>query len=151
MGSASLAAQLIEHYLLDEYRLMIEPILLAASKCSPATVRPAHSSWFRQRQRVPAFSSAPTARPAVHKSSGRAGCVIIFIDSQNDSLLSSDSQSPVVCHNVEARYRRHPTGLPERAPGPAKRPCGQRHNRYALVQVTGGNWGPGDMNAKGGA
>lgn len=28
MGSASLAAQLIEHDLVDEYRLMIEPILL---------------------------------------------------------------------------------------------------------------------------
>jgi dihydrofolate reductase len=32
MGSASLAAQLVEHDLVDEYRLMIEPILLGAGK-----------------------------------------------------------------------------------------------------------------------
>src|SRR6516162_5209012 len=32
MGSASLAAQLIEHALVDEYRLMIEPILLGGGK-----------------------------------------------------------------------------------------------------------------------
>lgn len=32
MGSASLAAQLIEHDLVDEYRLMIEPILLGSGK-----------------------------------------------------------------------------------------------------------------------
>jgi dihydrofolate reductase len=31
-GSASLAGQLIEHYLVDEYRLMIEPILLGGGK-----------------------------------------------------------------------------------------------------------------------
>jgi dihydrofolate reductase len=31
-GSASLAAQLIEHDLVDEYRLMIEPILLGGGK-----------------------------------------------------------------------------------------------------------------------
>jgi dihydrofolate reductase len=32
MGSASLAAQLIEHDLVDEFRLMIEPILLGGGK-----------------------------------------------------------------------------------------------------------------------
>ena len=32
MGSASLAAQLIEHDVVDEYRLMIEPILLGGGK-----------------------------------------------------------------------------------------------------------------------
>ena len=32
MGSASLAAQLIEHDLVDEYRLVIEPILLGGGK-----------------------------------------------------------------------------------------------------------------------
>jgi dihydrofolate reductase len=32
MGSASLARQLIEHDLVDEYRLMIEPILLGGGK-----------------------------------------------------------------------------------------------------------------------
>jgi dihydrofolate reductase len=32
MGSASLAAQLITHGLVDEYRLMIEPILLGGGK-----------------------------------------------------------------------------------------------------------------------
>ena len=32
MGSASLAAQLIAHGLVDEYRLMIEPILLGGGK-----------------------------------------------------------------------------------------------------------------------
>jgi dihydrofolate reductase len=32
MGSSSLAAQLIEHNLVDEYRLMIEPILLGGGK-----------------------------------------------------------------------------------------------------------------------
>jgi dihydrofolate reductase len=32
MGSASLAAQLIEHDLVDEYRLMIEPMLLGGGK-----------------------------------------------------------------------------------------------------------------------
>ena len=32
MGSSSLAAQLIEHDLVDEYRLMIEPILLGGGK-----------------------------------------------------------------------------------------------------------------------
>jgi dihydrofolate reductase len=32
MGSAALAAQLIEHELVDEYRLMIEPILLGGGK-----------------------------------------------------------------------------------------------------------------------
>ncbi len=32
MGSASLAAQLIEHDLVDEYRLMVEPILLGGGK-----------------------------------------------------------------------------------------------------------------------
>jgi dihydrofolate reductase len=31
-GSASLAAQLIEHDLVDEYRLMIEPVLLGGGK-----------------------------------------------------------------------------------------------------------------------
>lgn len=34
MGSASLAAQLITHRLVDEYRLMIEPILLGGGKRS---------------------------------------------------------------------------------------------------------------------
>jgi dihydrofolate reductase len=32
MGSPSLAAQLIQHDLVDEYRLMIEPILLGDGK-----------------------------------------------------------------------------------------------------------------------
>src|SRR5688500_18702515 len=32
MGSASLARQLVEHDLVDEYRLMIEPILLGGGK-----------------------------------------------------------------------------------------------------------------------
>ena len=32
MGSASLATQLVEHDLVDEYRLMIEPILLGGGK-----------------------------------------------------------------------------------------------------------------------
>ncbi len=32
MGSAALAAQLITHGLVDEYRLMIEPILLGGGK-----------------------------------------------------------------------------------------------------------------------
>ena len=32
MGSASLASQLIAHDLVDEYRLMIEPILLGGGK-----------------------------------------------------------------------------------------------------------------------
>jgi len=32
MGSASLAAQLVHHHLVDEYRLMIEPILLGGGK-----------------------------------------------------------------------------------------------------------------------
>lgn len=32
MGGASLAAQLVEHDLVDEYRLMIEPILLGGGK-----------------------------------------------------------------------------------------------------------------------
>jgi dihydrofolate reductase len=32
MGSSSLAAQLIEHDLVDEYRLMIEPVLLGGGK-----------------------------------------------------------------------------------------------------------------------
>lgn len=32
MGSASLAAQLIAHGLVDEYRLMVEPILLGGGK-----------------------------------------------------------------------------------------------------------------------
>jgi dihydrofolate reductase len=32
MGSASLAAQLVEHDLVDEFRLMIEPILLGGGK-----------------------------------------------------------------------------------------------------------------------
>ena len=32
MGGPSLAAQLIEHDLVDEYRLMIEPILLGGGK-----------------------------------------------------------------------------------------------------------------------
>ena len=42
MGSASLAAQLIEHDLVDEYRLMIGPILLGGGRaCFPATLKPA--------------------------------------------------------------------------------------------------------------
>jgi dihydrofolate reductase len=32
MGSASLSAQLIEHDLIDEYRLMLEPVLLGGGK-----------------------------------------------------------------------------------------------------------------------
>ena len=32
MGSASLAAQLVAHGLVDEYRLMVEPILLGGGK-----------------------------------------------------------------------------------------------------------------------
>jgi dihydrofolate reductase len=45
MGSASLAAQLIEHDLVDEYRLMIEPILLGGGKRlfpENGTARPLH-------------------------------------------------------------------------------------------------------------
>ena len=50
MGSASLAAQLIEHDLVDEYRLMIEPILLGGGKrLFPDDGRPARSSWSRPR------------------------------------------------------------------------------------------------------
>ncbi len=65
MGSASLAAQLIEHDLVDEYRLMIEPILLgAASASSRRTGRRGHSSSSRRPRPPPASSSARTARPA---------------------------------------------------------------------------------------
>ena len=32
MGSSNLASQLVEHDLVDEYRLMIEPILLGGGK-----------------------------------------------------------------------------------------------------------------------
>lgn len=43
-GSATLAAQLIQHDLVDEYRLMIEPVQLgAASGCSRGTGRPDRS------------------------------------------------------------------------------------------------------------
>jgi dihydrofolate reductase len=43
MGSASLARQLVEHDLVDEYRLMIEPVLLGGGKrifSDDGTMRP---------------------------------------------------------------------------------------------------------------
>jgi dihydrofolate reductase len=44
-----LAAQLIEHDLVDGYRLMIEPILLSAGKrIFPMAARPERSGWFRR-------------------------------------------------------------------------------------------------------
>ncbi len=61
MGSASLAGQLFEHDLVDEYRLMIEPILLGGGKrVSGTTAGPARSSSSRPRPPRPAFSSART-------------------------------------------------------------------------------------------
>src|ERR1700758_1781499 len=54
MGSASLAAQLIEHDRGDEFRLMIEPILLGGGKrLLPSTAGPARSSWCRRRRPGP--------------------------------------------------------------------------------------------------
>jgi dihydrofolate reductase len=54
MGSPSLAAQLVTHGLVDEYRLMIEPILLGGvSDCSPTTERPVHCSSCRRRRPPP--------------------------------------------------------------------------------------------------
>jgi dihydrofolate reductase len=54
MGSASLAAQLIARGLVDEYRLMIEPILLGGGKrLFPDDGSPAGSSSFRPRRRLP--------------------------------------------------------------------------------------------------
>jgi dihydrofolate reductase len=44
MGSASLSAQLIEHDLVDEYRLMLEPILLGGGW-----------SWCPRRRRAPGY------------------------------------------------------------------------------------------------
>jgi dihydrofolate reductase len=54
MGSASLAAQLIENDLVDEFRLMIEPILLGGGKrVFPCDGRPARWNWCRRRQPGP--------------------------------------------------------------------------------------------------
>ena len=69
MGSASLARTLISHDRVDEYRLMIEPILLGGSKRpSPTTGAPARSSWPRLRRARPASTSAPTTRMATPRS-----------------------------------------------------------------------------------
>jgi dihydrofolate reductase len=55
MGSPTFAAQLIEHDLVDEYRLMIEPILLGGGKrLFPGDGGPARSSWCRPRRPEPA-------------------------------------------------------------------------------------------------
>lgn len=64
MGSASLATQLIEHDLVDEYRLMIEPILLGGGKRIFPDDGRARSSWSRSRQPRPASCSAPTGKRA---------------------------------------------------------------------------------------
>jgi len=54
-GSASLAAQLIAHGLVDEFRLMIErSCSVGASGCFPMTATPGHSSSFRQHRPRPA-------------------------------------------------------------------------------------------------
>ena len=48
----SLAAQLIEHDLVDGYRLMIEPILLSGGKrIFPMAARPERSGWFGDSDR----------------------------------------------------------------------------------------------------
>ena len=52
LGSASLAAQLVEHDLVDEYVLMVEPILVGGGKrIFPSDARPARSSSSRRRPR----------------------------------------------------------------------------------------------------
>ena len=57
MGSASLARQLIEHDLVDEYRLMLEPILLGGGK----RVFPEHG----QERRLELVSAATTGSGVV--------------------------------------------------------------------------------------
>ncbi len=54
-GSASLAAQLAEHDLVDEYLLMIEPCSAAASGSFPRTGGPVGSSSSRPRPPAPAY------------------------------------------------------------------------------------------------
>jgi dihydrofolate reductase len=68
MGSPSLAAQLIEHHLVDEYRLMIEPILLGGGKrLFPRMDKHIRLCWSQSRQPGRASSCVPTARPATDR------------------------------------------------------------------------------------
>ena len=63
-GSTSLASQLVEHDLVDEYQLMIEPILLGGGKrSSRPTGAPDRWSSCRCSRRRPVCSSAPTGPP----------------------------------------------------------------------------------------
>jgi hypothetical protein len=77
MGPAvteAMAAQLIEHDLVDEYRLMIEPILLGCgSRVFPDDGR-ARTLGLVSTTTGTAFSSAPTGRPAVHPLSAKRSC-----------------------------------------------------------------------------
>ena len=65
MGSASLAAQLIGNDLVDEYRLMIEPIILGGGKRLFPEDGPARRlELVSTTTSRPASSSAPTDPPA---------------------------------------------------------------------------------------
>ncbi len=65
-GSASLAAQLIEHDLVDEYRLMIEPVLLGGGK------RVFPDDGQARPLELVSTTTAGDRRPDLHLPPGRA-------------------------------------------------------------------------------
>jgi hypothetical protein len=74
MGSSNLVGTLINNDLVDEYRLMIEPITLGGGKrISPTTADLGPSSWCRHRRAALGCSSARTVRSGAPRPSSARG------------------------------------------------------------------------------
>jgi dihydrofolate reductase len=82
IGSSELAQTLMEHGLVDEYRLMVHPIVLAAARSCSGTERPPHRCAWSTSRRAPAAWSCspigPTARPRTRRSPAAVGRSTLF-------------------------------------------------------------------------